>query len=414
MPLDRPLAADDGDDSLVVDLIGANQRLRDTLVMVFRGPAKGRCSLATGTEARAVVVNLDGVGAETEWARYRERFPDRPAIVLALDDHPVEHATAVVAKPVRIDRFLAAIDLVQAGLRAPRQAPVRAAAAPPVAAAVTASRPAVPALVPPAPEPVTPRPVAAEEERTQAYGDCAVDHDRWERLCGSAPDCNLDDPALAAGRRFTGSTRLLDCIRSAIDSSRRDGKPVDVRLRERPIVTILADSASAACVLSDDQLAALCGTTLDEDFIDAAPAASGDAAAGATTVTLDALLWKLALWTFRGQLPADAALDQRMYLSHWPNLTRLASVPNATRIAALLIRHPMQLARVAEALRIPQRHVFAFFAAASAIGLMGIARRESDHLVEQTPPEPHSRRSLLGRIAQHLPRDDFAAVGSTG
>lgn len=403
---DRAPAKDDGDDPLLVDLIGANQRLRDTLAMVFRGPAKGRCGLATGTQAQAVVVNLDGVGAEAEWARYRERFPARPAIVLALDDQPVEHATAVVVKPVRIDRFLTAIDRVHARLQEQAPGPAPESTARPQAVTLVRSKRPAPSPVVGLSPPEAPATSEPEDVRTQAYGDCAVDHDRWERLCGNAPDCNLDDPALVASRRYAGSTRLLDCTLNAIDASRHDGKPADVRLRGRMVMTIDTAHASAVCGLSDDQLAALCGTTLDDDFIDVAVTAPTETSQeAATSVSLDALLWKLALWTYRGQLPADAPLDQRMYLAHWPNLTRLVALPNATRIAALLVRHPMQLGRVAEALGIPQRHVFAFYGAAAAIGLMGIARRDADHLVEQTPPEPHSRRSLLGRIAQNLPRD---------
>lgn len=397
------------DGPLLVDLIGANQRMRDTLAMVFRGPVHGRCLLASGEDARAVVVNLDGVGAQTDWDRYRERHPDRPSIVLALDTRPVEHATAVVAKPVRIDQFVAALDAVHSQLSSAESAPQSRQQSKP------ATSPVVPFVVPPsAPVPAIPPAVAnvpraapaAEDAPTQANHRSDARQpavrDRWQRVCGSAPDCNLDDPAEAARRRFSGSARLLACARAAIETSRADGAPVHVRLRGQPVVTIDAGRDLVTTSFSDDQLAALCGSDLDDHLIDTAVAVESGNGARAS---IDALLWKLALWTYRGDLTPDAPLDDRVYLARWPNLTRLAATPNATRIAALLVRHPMQLARVAEALAIPQRHVFAFHAAASAIGLAGIARRDSDHLVAQLPPEPHSRRSLLGRLARHLPRD---------
>lgn len=413
-----PSVRPDDDDPLIVDLIGANQRLRDTLAMVFRGPAKGRCALATGTEARAVVVNLDGVGAEADWARYRERHPDRPAIVLALDEQPRPHAVAVVAKPVRIDKFLAAIDSVHSRLCEGRSTrdptPATRPSTLPTPRPVTA--PASPSVAPTTSQPACTdghaRDSDTTDERTEAMRPRAVERDRWERLCGGAPDCDLDDPLLAAGRRFAGSTRVLDCLRSAFESSRRDGTPRSVRLRGLPIVTLQADRSWAVCALSDDQLAALCGAPVDDGLLDVGIAGPTEIPPATSPFTLDALLWQCALWTYRGQIPAGTALDQRMYLSHWPNLTRLMPVPNATRIAALLVRHPMRLARVAEALAIPQRHVFAFFVAASAIGLMGVARRETDSLVEQTPPEPHSRRSLLERIARNLPRDIVPRAGN--
>lgn len=402
------------DAPLIVDLIGANQRLRDTLAMVFRGPAHGRCALATGTEAQAVVVNLDGVGADAEWARYRERHPGRPAIVLALDAAPVEHAIAVVAKPVRIDRFIAAIDAVQARLGevvpvaraahsrqdAPAIAKVEAG---PVAVSTPIPAPVrAPTVTSPRPGPSIDGDDAPTEVRDADGRRRSPARDRWHRVCGSEPDCDLDDPVAAARRRFTGSARLLACVSSAVDASREQATPVHVRLRGQPVIAIDAGRGVAISALSDDQLAVLCGTDLDEHHIDAVPAP--EVIEGATCA-IDAMRWKLALWTHRGDLPQDAPLDVRVYLSRWPNLTRLVATPGATRIAALLVRHPMQLARVAEALAIPQRHVFAFFAAASAAGLTGVARRETDHLMAQMPPEPHSRRSLLGRIARRLPHE---------
>ncbi len=47
----------------------------------------------------------------------------------------------------------------------------------------------------------------------------------------------------------------------------------------------------------------------------------------------------------------------------WPTLTRLASIPHALRIAALLYDHPYPLADAARLLGIEQRYVFAFYSA---------------------------------------------------
>lgn len=121
-------------------------------------------------------------------------------------------------------------------------------------------------------------------------------------------------------------------------------------------------------------------------------------------VSLEALLWKMALWTYRGRLPAGTSVRERVYLRRWPNLPRLLDVPDAMRISALLVGQPLALPRVAEALQIPQRHVFAFYGAAQAAGLANHAKREADNLVASVPPRKHVERSFINRVVGRLKR----------
>ncbi len=152
-------AARDRDEAspLALDLIGANRRMRDTLEMVMRGPARGRYVLADGAQALAVIVNLDGVGAQAEWSRYRALHPERPTIALTLDSQPVPGADAVVSKPVQVDRLVEALDRVRTIVGRP---------APVAATSSVSSRPPTPApqernrsgTAPAAPAPVTAAP----------------------------------------------------------------------------------------------------------------------------------------------------------------------------------------------------------------------------------------------------------------
>lgn len=116
----------------------------------------------------------------------------------------------------------------------------------------------------------------------------------------------------------------------------------------------------------------------------------------------ESILWKTALWTYQGRLPAGIAPDRRVYLEHWPNFTRLAEVPDAMRIAALWTEHPMSLLHTADALKIPQRYVFAFFGAAYTLGIAGQAKRESDELFESGMVTRSEKRPVLERMVKHL------------
>jgi hypothetical protein len=117
---------------------------------------------------------------------------------------------------------------------------------------------------------------------------------------------------------------------------------------------------------------------------------------------MDAFSWKLASWTSKGRYPQDIDYRLPIYLSHWPNFTRLLITPHALRIAALLNQGPRTMGNIAELLNIEPQHVFVFISAAYAIGIAGQARRMADNLVQ--PPElaPDKSPGSLGRFMNKL------------
>ena len=121
-------------------------------------------------------------------------------------------------------------------------------------------------------------------------------------------------------------------------------------------------------------------------------------------IDIDTFIWKISLWSSRGRIPSGTEISAPVYLSHWPNLTRLDNIPHAPRIAALLISAPDTLCHIAEKLEIPQRYVFGFYSASHALGLSANARRQVDSLFKPDDiPISHSR-SVLRRIFRHITR----------
>jgi len=97
----------------------------------------------------------------------------------------------------------------------------------------------------------------------------------------------------------------------------------------------------------------------------------------------DEFLWKMALWTSRGKLPRHIDINKPVYLSEWPNLTRLQMFPHALDIAAVMSQQTMTLSNIVAQLGIEQRYVFAFFSAAYTLGIAGTTSRQSDQLFEK-------------------------------
>lgn len=117
---------------------------------------------------------------------------------------------------------------------------------------------------------------------------------------------------------------------------------------------------------------------------------------------IDAFMWKLACWTSKGRYPQEIDYQLPVYLSSWPNFTRLLITPHALRIAALLIQGPRTMGNIAQMLDIKPKYVFVFISAAYALGLAGQAKRLTDNLIEPQNIKPSKGQGLLGRIMSKL------------
>lgn len=119
--------------------------------------------------------------------------------------------------------------------------------------------------------------------------------------------------------------------------------------------------------------------------------------------SLDAFVWKIALWSSRGCIPKETDLSKPVYLSEWPNFTKLVCFPHAMRIASLLIEKPTRLQDVSEQLRIPQRYVFGFFSAAKALEISDVSERKADQLFEPKYRNSSSeKRHFLSEFVNYL------------
>lgn len=110
------------------------------------------------------------------------------------------------------------------------------------------------------------------------------------------------------------------------------------------------------------------------------------------------MLWRSALWTARGRVPAGTDLDARVTLRYWPNFTRMARPPDAMRIVALWHRRPVTLMDTAKALELPCHVVFSVYSACRAVRLVEAAEPKDTPRVE----ESKSAVSLPSRLFQSM------------
>ena len=74
------------------------------------------------------------------------------------------------------------------------------------------------------------------------------------------------------------------------------------------------------------------------------------------------------------------------------------------RISALLISDPRSITDIIQVLKIKPQYVFIFVSSAFATGLLGVAKRQSDQMIETSAPAKNTeqKKSLFSRILNKL------------
>lgn len=392
---------------LAVDLLAVNERMRNTFAMAFAGPAKSVARLAEGSKADLVIIDADSVGAKEIWRTFHEKRPRCPAIAVSAAAIELEGVAATITKPIKIEQLIAAIQRVAKEIEPTVSVPVRPQ--PAVAAA-----PATPDASPPATSTGGPGVEGENEEKTQRIPTLRLHHEAAHvetptkpdssLVCGTAEDIDCNDETQVSRLFLPLDGRLLAALQAALAQAKQSHQPIALRYKESTLAIFHPRGIAVAVPVGDTSLQRLSQAVFPEGalILDKLPA-NNVPSPGPTALQPEGLIWKVAAWTYRGKLPVGLLPNQRVYLRHWPNLTRLLELPDAMRIAALLNEQPMSMSRVAEALRIPQRHVFAFCACCHAIGLLDLAKRAADHLIEPPPAPPeHGERKFLGRLMHYL------------
>lgn len=171
-----------------------------------------------------------------------------------------------------------------------------------------------------------------------------------------------------------------------------------VRVREVPVLIVQAAQDKAWLLQPLDSLQALCAHTSQE--VDHQAWNDGTAPAKAEEIRPQTLAWQLAIWTCQGRLMRGISADTPIRLRYWPNLTRLAPIPEAMRITAFLTRTPVNLKLITRLLKVPPEHLFNYLAAAYGIGILDLPNRNTTLQVMSTEPvRPPPRKEAAAAVS---------------
>lgn len=406
---------------ILVEVLSDNPRSRNTIEFAIQRHGKGRMDVGQSSHSHLAVVDYEGASSREDLRRYHQRYPQRPVVLMmaaSLDRNALGEDLAtldieVVVKPLKVDDLIGAIEKCAA----------RGARPEPAAAKLEASR-----IVPEAArgKPEAAKAAAPDDEATlplpggfmgAAEGTCTVARrttTAYMRVSGSAPEANtafsgplndidLADPAAVDRARIRAGGLLLGRLKDALGQVGANDAALQAEVGSQPVFRFLPGGKRVTVLVAQEALSKLAVRPIPDGECVLRPVPEQtDTADGTETIGIEALLWRLALLTYRGRIPEETDPLAPVYLARWPNVTRLDPVPDSLRIAALWSRMPVDLGRTARTLSVPQKHVFLFYAAALTVGLVGPERRASNYLFKPDSPHSVAPPTLLAHLAEYL------------
>jgi hypothetical protein len=390
---------------LKIALLGISERDKAMLDLFLRKHCPGGCRVVSEERADICILDLDGIHGKKLLQQQRDSHSQRPLIVLSVRDTHVD-GVQFLRKPLRTELLKHAIEFCRNELaqRAPAPAP--------------------------APEILTPTPAqsansdGAKAKRTPVgfagsnTRGTLRSQEKQKRFvhewCGQSSAIDLSKKVDNDKLYYDPSTLFQSILKHAVDRCRHEERAVRLHLPGGKHITLLPKAGLALTDLSDARLRPRCLLAIkhDETRIEYPRYSETHLlrTSNQSPQNIDALLWKVTLWSARGRLPLGTDINSAVGLQHWPNLTRLMTIPQFLRVSALWVTNPLTLAKTVETLGVEARYVCAFFSACHALELTQIQATTASPEVPVVSlakssrpglPGP-SRPGLLGRILRRL------------
>ncbi|MCL6262869.1 hypothetical protein [Craterilacuibacter sp. RT1T] len=385
--------------TLVVLALGMDARKLAILRMAFR-MHKAICyqlSESAQDEPVLAIVDVDSPQGWAVWDDFRTAHPALPALIVssfAVTDAPAP----VLPKPIRVETLFPALQQLRVSkpvLAAPR----------PTAAVQSELEPVV-----------APRAVIVSDVIAEPASSCAVmqklemtaagggggDEPQSHPLVSAKQKADVRPKPLAVWPQTMGSFDPNAGLYGVLRTLYRKRRSAAVLVHGKVVLHFYP--AQERCELFADLalLIQLCASPNSEFRLAVLP--DGQENARPDAPSAHAVLWQVALWTARGRMPRGLDGNSRLRLRHWPNLTRLADIPDAMRMAAFWTRTPASACMAQRMLGVQTSDLCNFIAACLAIDLLDArlsATASSPPPMVQPLPDV-ARRGLLSRLLVRL------------
>lgn len=165
-------------------------------------------------------------------------------------------------------------------------------------------------------------------------------------------------------RCFSTEGTLLGAVQQLIES----GQDTAVAINGKPLLIIFPELQKVLLAVDAEKIQALC--TQSQIRLETKILPPGGQLHEKAKIKTTAFVWQLAIWTAQGRLIEPITPDTVLRLKAWPNMTRMAFLPEAMRLSAFLIKTPASLSMLYKLLPLRMEDILNFIAACQAIGYL--------------------------------------------
>lgn len=327
-------------------LVGMDAKKEAIFRMAFKMHAAGkRYGVADNTiSPQLAIVDVDGAQGMSVWHDFKKEQPDLPAILSSVDEP--DFAVPYLAKPIKVEVLF---PLIQEVLRGGGVFD----------------------------------PVRKQKEREQ------LKQAKEEKFRDKKKEIVEEDEQFVV-RKFqrkeqlpTTRISLFDVESGLLGSLRavcRQTQDAALIYRDKPILVVFPSIQKILLAVPPEELKKIChedNVQITTRYIAENPTWRSNA-----KVSFESCLWQFAIWSAHGRLLTKITPDTMMRMKGWPNLTRLAHIPDAMRLSAFMTQTTTNLHILYKILRVELADLLNFIAANYVIGLLMTDKREIQSVTE--------------------------------
>ena len=361
------------DVKIKVALHGMDKRCEERMLTIFSMNFKGQCESTDIEHADTVIFDMDDKNVKAEWELFRTKHSESPVIIMAKEHIEIDN-TIYISKPAKLEELLSALKR-------------------------SSNKEISTAL--------------HEKQNTKNVANALQSRISTSR---KSPELSGD-----FGIYYNPEKFLQGKVVQAIKKSNEIDKDIFLKCWKDHWILISPRTHFLLQNINDNQIQTFglvpLGNESDQMAYSENSFSDNEISHMANTPTskvkiipIDQFLWNLTNKTARGRVPEGTSLDELYVVQHWPNLTRLLHLSNASRITAFWINNPQSINNVVEKLNIPIEDVLTYFSAAYATGVLKSAKRKEDALITpdviKTDKKKHNIFSaLIKKVSKNIIRN---------
>lgn len=352
---------------LSIAILGMGPRNTSTFEYFIKKHAVGAFYVATPSESDTCIVDFDAPAGKAQWQLHS--FDNKPCIILA-DENPYLEQTVWVKKPINAANMKAAIDELATLIKSPKKlAPANASVK------HESKKPKAQKIEQPVEKAAKPA-VGYQNNFSDAHSPSLnLSKKSIVECCGSRADGNLQDTSWRKEITYSPEKSLLYAIGKALQLAREKNQAVALE-GLRTSVVVMPGGERIYVDLDSHLIRHICAMAMQQNpkvkplNISLMECNKRYRETDRNMHNRNTVLWQVALWSSRGRLPKGITPNTPISLAFWPNFTRLTITPFAIAMASTWVQNTATAGDIAKQMDIPQRYVFAFVAAADAVGLL--------------------------------------------